>query len=320
MSFLFPSPLTFLFYRCTQILNWTPIPIDVLKGRNRDGIYDRSLPVVNGRFRRRIDLDTYPLLDDHDAEIPIYDKRGKRIARRIPHVGQNPPQCGVLVDLEKVQALFNPGGQLHRTVNDNDNDNDPDFDTSALPESHFVNVDVYPLGFLRTVGNVQATGVPHSFYPVITDINQNVRRNPDRRGHGFSVDPDDPDDNMSLDVDQDRPQPRGAPVVRPVASQFYNYVADRTATRARRQDAQQGSVTAALAGTFAETDKHKEIASDQQRYCDHALPSDRFHTKISIRDRPPSCRAEFVYSVDVRALETRTGMSVFISSSASAYR
>jgi hypothetical protein len=147
-----------------------------------------------------------------------------------------------------------------------------------------------------------------------------VQKNPDRRGHGPRVDSDDSDDNMSLDVDQDRPQPGGAPVVRPIASQFYNYVAHHTAARAGRHDAQHGSITAALAGTFAETDRHKEIASDKQRYCDQALPSDRFHKQTSIRDRSPSCRAEFVYSVDVRALKTRTGMSAFFSSSASADR
>ena len=320
MSFLFPFPLTSHLHRCTQILNWTPIPTDTIRDRNRDGIYDR--PLADGRSRRRIlDLDTYPLLDDHDVEIPIYDKGGKRIARRVPNVGQNPQQCGVLMDLEKVQVLFNPGGQLHRVNNDDEDEDNPDFDTSALPESHFVNVNVYPLGFLRTVGNVQATGVPHCFYPILTDVNQNVCRNPDRPGHAVRVESDDSDDAMSVDgIDQNRPQPGGASVVRPIASQFYNYIAHRSATRAGRHDAQQGSVTAALAGTFAETDRHKEIASDKQRYCDQALPSDRFHKKISIRDCPSSCRAELVYSVDVRALKTRTGMSVFFSSSASAYR
>src|SRR6267142_2761514 len=177
---------------------------------------------------------------------------------------------------------------------------DPDFDTSALPESHFVNVNVYPLGFLRIHVHIDEVrlrkgrgvkiGVPHCFYPILTDVNQNVRRNPDRPGHAVRVESDDSDDAMSVDgIDQNRPQPGGASVVRPIASQFYNYIAHRSATRAGRHDAQQGSVTAALAGTFAETDRHKEIASDKQRYCDQALPSDRFHKKISFVASPYRC-------------------------------
>jgi hypothetical protein len=72
-------------------------------------------------------------------------------------------------------------------------------------------------------------------------------------------------------------------------------------------DAQQGTVTAAISGGFADSPKHKAIASRKQAYCETSLPSERFHAKTSIDDCPTYCRAEFVYSVDIRALKNPSG-------------
>jgi hypothetical protein len=96
-------------------------------------------------------------------------------------------------------------------------------------------------------------------------------------------------------------------VVKPVSSQFYNYMTHRVASRAGRHDSQQGTVTAAVAGAFATSRKHKTIASKKQEYCDQSLPSDRFHDRFSIEDCPTSCRAEFVYSIDIRRLQDPSG-------------
>jgi hypothetical protein len=99
--------------------------------------------------------------------------------------------------------------------------------------------------------------------------------------------------------------------VKPVSSQFYNYLSHRVASRAGRHDSQQGSVTAAISGAFASSTKDKATALVKQDYCQDKLPSERFHGRItSVDDCPTSCRAELVYSIDVRALKDQSGSYV----------
>ncbi|KAH9022649.1 hypothetical protein EDB85DRAFT_1895171 [Lactarius pseudohatsudake] len=278
---------------CTEVQSWDLTQTGVLKDNNPRGIFEDT------KCTQRVDLDTFPLLNEHQQEIPVYNFQGKRIRRREPSKDAPEPQCGVLVDLENIQALFNPGDQSH--IPDDD-----DFLDSGLQESPFVNVYAYPLGFLRVAGNIQATGVPHCFYPVVAEVNLSVRE-------------DSNESSSESDSDDDFPEaPRRrhlppTPAVKPVAAQFYNYIAHRIAPRAGRMDSQQGSVTAALSGAFAQTPKDKRAASRKQAYCDQALPSTRFHKRISRPECPKCCRAEFVYSVDVRSLKpaARSGKLIF---------
>ena len=249
-------------------------------------------------------MDEFPLLDNDGQEIPIYNSAGARIPRRVPVVDKDLPPCGVLVNLTNVQALFDPYGSVF-------NHDDCSTTSSDLAEPHIPHVDIYPLAFLKSVGNVQADGIPPCFYPLLTDINRSVRKH-----HLFDSPPSqNSDDHSSSEEDRsvgtnDSGSPSSLPVVKPVSAQFYNYITHRVATRAGKHDAQQGTITAAISGAFATSQKHKGIASNKQLACDSSLPSDRFHSKISLEDCPTSCRAEFVYSVDVRALKNPSGMRV----------
>ena len=188
-------------------------------------------------------LHNYPLLDDYGVELPIFSDDGDRIPRRNPIINIDEAQCGVLMNFANIQALFNPDSQLHSDPDDQNSDS-----TSSIPpESHFVNVDVYPLAFLKTAGNLQANRIPHCFYPVITQVNQAVRKNPNGIDSSSS---ESDDDSMDIDPRQSPPLSH-AQVVKAISCQFYNYITHSMATRAGRHDSQQGSVTAALAGAFA---------------------------------------------------------------------
>ena len=261
-------------------------------------------------------LDEFPLLNESGKENFIYGNDGERIHRRLPIINRDASPCGVLVDLTKIQALFAP--RRYRDGNDDDDDDENRSVTSSdLDDLPLTHVDAYPLAFLRTVGNIQANGVPPCFYPLITQINKSVRKDvlirPVARS---SFDSDDEDDVGSIDGrhgENSNHAPSRQAVVKPVSSQFYNYLTHRVATRAGEHDAQHGTVTAAVAGVFAESDPHKDIAADRQRYCDRMLPSERFHEKISLDESPICCRAEIVYSVDVRALKDSSGRRVFPS-------
>jgi len=173
-------------------------------------------------------------------------------------------------------------------------------------------VDIYPLAFLKTAGNLQANRVPHCFYPVIAKVNQEVCKNL----NGIDSPSESESDDESMDVNPCRSPPLGqAQVVKLVSCQFYNYITHSMATRSGKHDSQQGSVTAAIAGAFAQTSNNKKKAAEKQAYCSQALPSERFHQKIMHDDCPISCCTEFVYSVDVRGLKDQTGRytSIFLS-------
>jgi hypothetical protein len=213
-------------------------------------------------------------------------------------IDQNQPSCPVLVDLTHIQGLFQPNPDI--PIQDNDESYSDHID------EHLVRVDAYPLGFLKTAGNIQATGVPNCFYPVLKDINRSVRVNPRSSPTPPSDHPDDDDDNP-MQGGLDAAGTSSQQVVKPVSSQFYNYIAHRVASRAGRHDSQHGHVTAALAGAYSKTQKDKATASGKQAYCDRDLPSSRFHKRISIDKCPTACRAELVYTIDVRALKDTSG-------------
>jgi hypothetical protein len=200
--------------------------------------------------------------------------------------------------LDNIHALFNPDSQLH--------DLDEEDDDPVSQESQLIQVSAYPLAFLRTVGNLQATGVPHCFWPTIAKINQGLHQDACQPDFN-SDDSDDDSDRMDTNEDQQTLPSGGASIVKPIASQFYNYIAHRTAAHAGKHYSQRGTVTAAVAGAFAEVTKDKNKASELQAHCKQSLPFERFHNAISLEDCPSCCRAELIYSVDVRALQDRTG-------------
>jgi hypothetical protein len=273
-------------HRCKRVTHYNNVAERNLRLLHKE-FFDSKDPSV----RRRVDIEKVPLVDENDMEVPLYDEKGKKVQRRKP-VTEN-KTCGVLVDLTNIQALFNP--------TDNYSLDDENTDDLGEHENHLVNVNAYPLGFLGIAGNIQANGIPHSFYPLLTKINKNAgRRSNDQ--------PATSDDEDSMMADLNQQHPTSVKVVKPVASQFYNQITHRIATRAGRLDSQQGSLTAALSGAFAGTRKDRKTAAKMQNYCDQSQPSDRFHTRINVPECPTSCRAELVYSVDVRALKEKSRM------------
>src|SRR5260221_1529194 len=217
-------------------------------------------------------------------------------------------QCGVLLKPNIIHALFNTPDQLFEH---DDLYNDP---SSSNSPSHYVDINAYPIAFLRSAGNIQASGIPSCFLSHIANINKSIRQDPNVQAQHI-LPSDDSDDDMDVDPPQHPQLLGGQPVIKPIASQFYNYIAHRTATRAGNHDTMKGTVTAAIAGGFSQSQKHRRTADDLIKYCDSALPSHRFKTHIDIQDCPSSCRAEIGYSIDVRALYHPSGRYVSLLSS-----
>ena len=290
-------------------------------------LYDGKDP----RTRRPVDLDDLPLLSDERHEVPIYDVRGNRILRRQPMVDLDESSCGVLVDLANIQALFNRIPDVSEDIMDELSTDGYDDD------SHLVNIDVYPLAFLRTAGNVQASGIPHCFYNALKRVNESVRTPHESQGRPHArrrnraspevgdedEDEDDPrtgEDQAEQEEGEDAPMnvdeedrdveeewlPR-LQVVKPIACQLYNYMTHRVAERAGMHDSQHGTVTAAISGAFANNQKDRNTASRKQRYCKLMLPYERFHQKIDVPNCPRCCRVEMVFTIDIRGLKNPSG-------------
>jgi hypothetical protein len=285
------------YFRCREVYEWRPIPKWDLIEEHGSRFYDTQ----HDFSQHQINLNTYPLFDDQGNEVPIYDSNGEQIQRMLPVVNSEEPQCGVLMDLQNIQALFNPNSQLHVLEEDEDD--------LILPESQFIQVNAFPLTFLKTAGNIQATGVPHCFWPIIANINQMLHHD---ASDSNSEDSDNDSDHMPMDRIQQAVPTGGSSIVKPIASQFYNYIAHWTAAHAGQHYSQRGTVTAAVAGGFAEAGKDKNKASEVQEYCRQSLPFERFHNAISLEDCPSCCRAELIYSVDVQELQDRSGRQVYL--------
>ena len=288
--------------RCTEIQRWASIRKETLISENPRGLYEGP----NHKTRRKVNLNQLPLLNEDGTEIPIYDKHGTQVPRRRIVEGDDQATCSVLVKLEEIQTLF--GENASSTVYNDETS------CISIQDEPFVRLEAYPLGFFKVARNVKATGVPSCFYPVLTDINRTVRKNHRKYPAGGSDEDDDdpgpaddaPDDAM--DDDDDPYSPSAYQAVKPVSSQFYNYLTHRVASRAGAHDSQPGTVTATISGGYAITDKDKSTAHDKQVYCKDGPPSERFHGKItSVRDCSSACRAELVYSIDVRVLKDPSG-------------
>jgi hypothetical protein len=261
---------------------------------NQDGIYDKA----EGRDWELVeDLGKLPFTDEEDKEILVYNSKGQEIPRMEPVENVATGECGVLMDLSNIQALFSSG--LRRQVMYDDDPSSSDDDAAMWQQKEATKVEGYPLGFLRTVGNVQATGAPHCLYPTLGKINKCVRKVGDRASDGTDESPGS-EESEGAKVSM-------GPVVKATSSQFYNLVAHRVVPRAGRLDSQRALVTAALSGAFVRSTKDKTTAKKKRRACDADLPSARFHQRIHLPNCPKACRAEVVYTVDVRNLKTQTG-------------
>ncbi|KAH8980171.1 hypothetical protein EDB86DRAFT_3088142 [Lactarius hatsudake] len=157
---------------CTEVTSWEVFDPKVLK-RTFGTLYDGD----NKNSRKKVNLQRLPMMTEEGTEIAIYDESGRKIPRRRATRQIEDPACGVLMDLVNVHNLFHPSREYPLSEDDRMEEYD-----ELRPETG--RVDVYPLGFLRTVGNVQAEGIPPCFYKGIKEISSKVRADPNGGNEG----------------------------------------------------------------------------------------------------------------------------------------
>ena len=147
---------------------------------------------------------------------------------------------------------------------------------------------VYPQGGLVTAGHFQADGLLCAFTPHIAKLNSDIQAQA----------------NVHFPM-QDLLYP---PIVG-MGCQGYNAVMHATRGRcAQHHDAQRGLVTAALAGSWANSQSHKQHARSLIQQCNRRLPHAEFRQKISNQnDHPLDCsiRLENTFSIEIERLQPK---------------
>lgn len=255
-----------LINRFIKVPDWNVIPVDEL--RRDHGQLFSNFTSEPGDHQPVEDLTQLPLLDDQGREIPIYDEDGFRVLRRHPIA---PKRLGCFLDLTKVPDLFYPS-------NDNINNN-------LRPR---IPIYLYPMSFTKTMGNMQAEGVLHSFHRRIAALNDVVGRDAD--------------------------EAPASPAVQALRCQAYNVLSHRVRERAKFHSVQLGRITASLAGSGSYDKKVTKKWEQRRDRCVDALPHHRFDSKIDGRSPPQAMRFENVYKLNLARMkpEYRNGRFVLL--------
>ena len=251
---------------------WDVIPNE--RVANHGALFD-----MPGDKRQGVDIETLALTDQAGSEIPVYTYSGVRQPRRTPRFRVNQKSCGLLLNLDRVRAIFT---SIHA------DDYDSEFE---MPPSG-PNISMYRQAFLHNHGHIQAHDAPTAVLNAIRAVNKMV---------GLKI------ESQSTDSDSDSDDPH-APVYfqhRPVSaifSQVYNGILHRSRPDASQHDAQQGNITSAAAGPYALGEPQKRTASKKFSACAESLPHQKFAQRINNPDLDTDLRIESNFMIDIRKL------------------
>ncbi|KAG6371988.1 hypothetical protein JVT61DRAFT_9006 [Boletus reticuloceps] len=265
---------------------WEDLPREEVAAKH-PAAYDCYIPET----RRGIDLLTYPLENDFNDVVNVYDEDGYRIIRQKVVSHQS---TGTLMDLSLVHTLFQSNQDDYGLIHND------------------VKYTVYPLAFTRNLGNVQADGVITPFRCMMNIIDAKLqagqaghgqRRRP-QRGPAMQED-DSPNEDEEDDDDAAMDVNMAESLLHPVCSQIYNVISHRVRDAAKFHEVQLGLVTTSLAGTTAASLPSKNRWQRNLDRCRGDLPHVRCAQKITGPGQPQSMRFENTYRLDVQRLQER---------------
>jgi hypothetical protein len=242
-------------FSAEEVFDWDETSLETLE-RDLAGreLYDHFHPDI----RSEVILHETDLYDEMGNEIRVYTEDGYLFPRREPYVDPHSPPCGILLNLRNADRLY--GHEL------------PDVDDANFDN---VVISIYPQAFLHQYGHMKASGTLSSFNHVIRDIKsqtgKRVRFDPDQETWDEIAEDEDEDDDTVIKI----------PLVG-VSSQFYNELSHRVAADAGSHEVQQGHITAALAGSYANTLKDKKSFAKKVKSCDRKFPfGENFSANLS---------------------------------------
>ncbi|KAG0697442.1 hypothetical protein DFH29DRAFT_1003759 [Suillus ampliporus] len=282
---------------CEVVRRWVEVPVDdILSVHNV--VYSSPDPDV----RHPVDLLSLPLREPGtQKEINVYDEEGRRIPRFNGRSRANGPKCGILVNLETIPQLFS-------SYVAHDEHLDLDADIVDFDDGQSAKINVYPQAFLRKYGHLQSDSILPHFKTFIKKVQANITRG--RRRPNRMNDDDDDDDDGDAMADDGRPIP---PAIIASGCQFYNEISHRIRPNSGLHDVQQGRITSALSGAYAQgTGKH--VHSAAMHYCRLSLPHERYDNSISLDNVPRDLRLENIYILQLESMDPakRNGASIYL--------
>jgi hypothetical protein len=225
------------------------------------------------------DLNSFPLLDGQDTEIPIYNRRGKRVARRQFIVQNDTEHCGLLLNLKDVHELFNYDGDI--LVNESD---------MFIRDS---TIHKYSMGYLHDIGQLQTRQPIPLYASQLQAINESVAQRVEVADAEYVIGDDDLPEMA---------QGAAKTAVFGTASQIYNSFLHFMAPFANEFIIQQGCVTAAYSGQWADK---PNLQLKREKACNHIkfnLPHEQLRNAINSGNGTPDLRVEQVYVIHMDEL------------------
>jgi len=239
------------------------------------------------------DIAALPLETDAGEEVRIYSPDGNQIMRREPlFEDADPPPCAPLVNLRTIQQFFESSSESLLLDHDKDSDSNSIYPPPSQEDAH---CSLYPQAYLKVFGQVQANGVPPAFRAIVKEINSSVGRT-----EVYESDFEDEHDDST----QQEHAIRLDPLISD-SCQIYNAVAHKLMAQAGTLDAVQGDITAALAGSYAESQKDRLVAQHAFNVCEANLPHRRVEHRLSTEHVRKSLRLENVYVLKLQDLSDK---------------
>ncbi|TFK71093.1 hypothetical protein BDN72DRAFT_937466 [Pluteus cervinus] len=254
-----------------EVTEWEARDTALVMGED-DHLYDSP----DQDLRQVVDLQDLPLYDEHGQENRVYTVEGRYRPRiRAHNFDGSAPACGLLLDLTTFPRLM-VGSSHSQTQN-----------TSGSK------VTAYPQAFMKGYGHVQARGTLPQFQPILDEIHT---------GLGKPVAHAPESDNDDADSTEEGPT-RKRRVVEPIAFQSYTVLMHRTRHSAKLHDVQQGKITSALSGAYANNPQAKRKWKANVDACKNALPHHRFSSRVTLEQVPRAIRNETVLAIYLEEME-----------------
>lgn len=251
-------------------------------------LYDDSDPAIRLHID---DLEAYPMTDANGYEKLVYGETGYHVERRMPQTHTLHPESSILINLPEFETIFTTG---QGTV---PNEHAITAITSQLAEEchptvrRKKRVTLYPLGLMKTVGNVQANAAFPPFADRLECLNAKLVGDQDASDE---------------EEDEEHPKQRRVFPLEAVSMQGYNVISHRVRPSAAFHEAQLGLCGGAAAGTYAMTPRGKGTAQRLALLNEDTLPHDRFqHLVANQNNTPRDVRLETILVLNIDGLRPR---------------
>lgn len=206
-------------------------------------------------------------LDDLEGDARLFTDEGYEIHRYYPVIPTRPKDaCGVLVDFNKIQTLFESEVDWRYL--------------RAGPDAQTSKYFAYPQAGLATAGHVQATSLIPDFYPLLERVNVNILK------------------LLHEDEEDDVLEPLRWPVYG-ISTQIYNAVMHHTRGKgSQHHEVARGMVSGALGGLCMPNTASSKDAKRLRRHCHIQMPHESFEAKASNENLCKDLRLENVFWID----------------------